>query len=95
MSKLITGGSLNTDVSPIYLKETEHSFALNMVTSSDDGDINTRSNDNANESCINFPEYGGKKMILIGKVYIGNGQTLVFLVRLPNYIYIGNNVKII
>ena len=80
MSKLITGGSLNTDVSPIYLKETEHSFALNMVTSSDDGDINTRSNDNANESCINFPEYGGKKMILIGKVYIGNGQTLVFLV---------------
>ena len=68
---------LHTDNSPQDQPKGTHRFGLNGVRESENGDENFVSNEEANEECAVFPE----GYIPIGKEYIGNGQSAVFLAK--------------
>lgn len=68
---------LNTDYSYEDQPKETYSFALNAVVESDDGDFNVLSVEEANEICASFPV----GYTPIGKVYIGSGETAIFLVK--------------
>jgi hypothetical protein len=68
---------LNTDSSPQEQAKDTYRFALNAIMESEEGDLGFISNEEANENYTNIPT----DFIIIGKVYIGNEQTLLFLVN--------------
>lgn len=68
-------GKLDTDSSLVGQPQGTTRFALNAVNESDEGDIFYRSNEESNYECYEFP----KGFVPIGDVYIGNGNTMIFL----------------
>lgn len=66
---------LNTEFSPLLQPEGTHRYALNAVNRSDEGNIGFLSNERSMEMVTQLPE----GYIIIGDVYIGNGETVVFL----------------
>ena len=75
-----TGGGLNTDSSPQNQPKGSYRFALNTVEETELGDSGFRSNEESNESCHELPQ----GYIPIGKVYIGDEETAVFLAHESN-----------
>lgn len=73
---------LHTDASPQNQPKGTQRFALNTVNETDKGDEFYRSNEEGNEPCIAFPE----DFIPIGKVYISDNETVIFLVSKDNMI---------
>ncbi|MGL6105517.1 MAG: hypothetical protein ACRC0V_11900, partial [Fusobacteriaceae bacterium] len=67
---------LYTDTSPQSQPKGTYRFALNTVNESELGDIGFKGNEESNEECAKLPI----NYIPIGKVYIGEGKTCVFLV---------------
>lgn len=80
ISEINTG--LHTDTSPQNQPKGTYRFGLNTVNETDRGDEFFRSNEESNELCINFPA----GFIPIGKCYIGNNETVIFLVKQDNSI---------
>lgn len=70
---------LHTDNSPQDQPKNTHRFGLNGVRESEVGDENFGSNEESNEPCSSLPD----GFIPIGKEYIGNGQSAIFLTN-PN-----------
>tara|TARA_R110000744_G_scaffold113147_5_gene212033 strand:- start:2585 stop:7384 length:4800 start_codon:yes stop_codon:yes gene_type:complete len=68
---------LNQDVSFIDQPKNSTRFVLNGVNESNQGDLGFISNEESNEECASLPQ----DYIQIGKEYIGNGQTSLFLVK--------------
>lgn len=85
---------LNTDFSPQVQPEGTYRFALNAVDEAELGDSMFRSNEEGNElsennSVTHLPDGA----IPIGKCFIGNGDTVIFLVsknEAISYIYLFN-----
>ena len=71
------GKGLNTDNSPILQPKGTQRFALNAVNETELGDFLFPSNEESNEVSINFPT----GYTPIGKKYIGEGKTIIFLVK--------------
>ncbi len=67
---------LNTDVAPQDQPEGTYRMALNGVNESERGDVGFVSNEESNVEKINFGAW-----IPIGKCYIGDGETALFLVH--------------
>ena len=74
--QLVTGGKLNTDLTPERLSPDNHSYALNTINITDEGEIGKLSNEESNELFTNIPI----GYIPIGKVYLTEGNTALFLV---------------
>ena len=68
---------LHTDNSLVSQPKGTTRFVLNGVSETNEGDQGFISNEEANEICYNFPV----NYIPLGKVYIGDGETLIFSVR--------------
>ena len=68
---------LNTDYSPQVQPEGTYRFALNAVNEAELGDTMFLSNEEGNEISVNLPT----NFIPIGKRYIGDGNTVLFLVN--------------
>ena len=68
---------LNTDFSPQVQPKESYRFALNAVDEAELGDTSFISNEEANEICATIPE----GFTIIGKKFIGNGNTVLFLVN--------------
>ena len=68
---------LHTDSSPQDQPKGTYRFGLNAVTESEDGDENFIGNEESNIACASFPT----DYIPIGKVYLDNGETAIFLVK--------------
>lgn len=66
---------LHTDNSLQDQPKDTHRYGLNGLRESQEGDENFNSNEESNEVCADF----GQGFIPIGKEYIGNGQSAVFL----------------
>ena len=71
------GAGLHTDNSPQSQPKGTHRFALNAVNETELGDFLFPSNEESNQECDNFPQ----DYIPIGKEYMGEGKTIVFLVK--------------
>ena len=71
-----THKGLHTDNSPIEQPKDTYRFALNAVSETLSGDNTLLFNDESNVECFNLPD----GYIPIGKVYIGNNQTVIFSV---------------
>lgn len=67
---------MNTDLSPQNQPEGSYRFALNAVDESELGDSQLLSNEESNITSVYLPG----NFIPIGKKYIGNGDTALFLV---------------
>lgn len=67
---------LYTDASPLEQPKGTYRFALNAVNETELGDLAFNSNEESNEVCFELPE----GYIPIGKVYIGNNNTVIFSV---------------
>jgi|GEM_PF-3332728 len=78
MKKNITKPSkgLHTDNSPQDQPKDTYRFALNAVNETELGDLFFNSNEESNEECGELPN----GYVPLGKVYIGNGETLIFSV---------------
>ena len=78
MKKNITRPSkgLHTDNSPQDQPKDTYRFALNAVNETELGDLFFNSNEESNEECAELPN----GYIPIGKVYVGNGETVIFSV---------------
>ena len=71
---------LNTDNNYLSQPKGTYSFALNAVNESNEGDYQTLSNENSNEIFTQIkPDF-----LIIGSVYIGNGETCIFSVKSDN-----------
>lgn len=71
---------LYTDNSYVNQPEGTYSFALNATLESNEGDFHVLSNENSNEIYAFLkPDY-----VLIGSVYIGDGETCLFSVKNDN-----------
>jgi hypothetical protein len=68
---------LNTDFSPQVQPDSTYRYALNAVNESELGDSLFISNEEGNEISTYIPE----DFIIIGKRYIGDGNTVLFLVN--------------
>jgi hypothetical protein len=68
---------LHTDNSPQDQPKDTYRFGLNGVRESEIGDENFTGNEESNEECAVFPD----GYIPIGKEYMGNGYSVVFLVK--------------
>lgn len=68
---------LHTDNSPLDQPKDTYRFGLNCVRENEYGDENFNSNENSNEECGELPI----GYIPIGRVYIGDGKTVLFLVK--------------
>lgn len=71
------GKGLNTDFSPQVQPEGTYRYALNAVNETELGDSLFISNEESNELSTSIPE----GFIIIGKKFIGNGDTVLFLVN--------------
>lgn len=71
---------LNTDNNYSGQPENTYSFALNTVNESNDGDFQNLSNENSND----IYAYLKPDFVLIGSVYIGDGETCLFSVKNDN-----------
>lgn len=71
------GKGLNTDTSPQNQPKGTQRFALNAVNESELGDFPFPSNEESNEECVSFPT----GYTPIGKEYMTEGKTIVFLVK--------------
>ena len=69
---------LNTDFSPQIQPKDTYRFALNAVDEAELGDTSFISNEEANEIAATLPE----DFSIIGKKFIGNGNTVLFLVKM-------------
>ena len=67
---------LHTDNSPVDQPKDTYRFGLNGVRENEIGDENFSANEESNSPCGILPE----GYFPIGKVYIGNGETAIFLV---------------
>lgn len=67
---------LHTDNSYASQPKGTYTFALNAVTETNNGDSNNRSNENSNGPCGVLPN----GYIPLGKIYIGDNETLIFSV---------------
>ena len=67
---------LHTDNSFQEQPENTYRFALNAINETELGDLHNLSNEDSNEICGNLK----KNYIPIGKVYVGNNETLIFSV---------------
>ena len=68
---------LHLDSSYIDSPKDTYRFALNSVTETELGDFYFLGNEESNIECTNFPE----GFVPIGKEYMGNGSTIIFLVN--------------
>ena len=68
---------LHTDSSFQYQPKESYRFALNAVQETEVGDAGSISNEQSNEICASFPV----GYTPLGKVYIGDGETVVCLVK--------------
>lgn len=68
---------LSTDFSPQIQPKESYRFALNAVDEAELGDTSFVSNEEANEICATLPS----GFSIIGKKFIGNGDTVLFLVN--------------
>ncbi len=65
---------LYLDTSPQDQPKDSYRFALNAITESEEGDMNILSNEGSNKICVTLPvDY-----VLLGKLYIGDNQLLIF-----------------
>ncbi len=80
ITELNTG--LHTDASPQNQPKGSQRFALNTINETSNGDEFFRSNEGSNEVCVTFTE----GFVPIGKEYIGNGESIIFLVSKDNLI---------
>lgn len=71
------GKGLNTDFSPQVQPEGTYRYALNAVNETELGDSLFISNEEGNELCTSIPE----GFLIVGKRYVGNGDTVLFLVN--------------
>ena len=87
---IITGG-LNTDMPLGSQPPGTTRFVMTGVDETKEGDLGTISSEESNEICYDLTANGVLTLgfIPIGKVYIGNEQTLIFLAN-PN----GNSASI-
>jgi len=67
---------LYTDSTPLNQPKGTYRFALNTINSTFLGDKNSLSNENGNKGCLDLPD----GFVLIGKVYVGNNETVLFSV---------------
>lgn len=67
---------LHTDNSAQDQPKDTYRFALNAINETEIGDLFYNSNEESNEECAELPN----GYIPLGKVYIGNGETLIFSV---------------
>lgn len=74
VSKPFSG--INQDNSPQNQPEGSYRFALNTIPESSEGDMEILGNEESNMECAEFPI----NYIPIGKVYMGDGETAIFLV---------------
>lgn len=74
ITEFVTG--LHTDTSPQNQPRGTQRFALNTINETDKGDEFMRSNEESNEECVEFTD----GFVPIGKEYIGNNETIIFLV---------------
>ena len=72
---IIQPGKLSTDTSLVSQPAGTTRFVLNGVNESDEGDLSFRMNEESNFECYEFPE----GFVPVGDVYVGNGETLIFL----------------
>lgn len=72
-------GALSTDTSYVNQPEGTTSFVLNGVNETVEGDRGFIANEESNEPCYQLPNNNGNTFTPIGKVYIGNDETLLFL----------------
>jgi hypothetical protein len=79
-------GGLHTDSSLVTQPQGTTRFVMTGVNETKEGDANFIANEESNETCYNLPT----GYIPMGKVYIGNEETLIFLAN-PN----GNSAGII
>ena len=77
-----TSKGLHTDNSQIDSPKGTYRFALNAINETELGDAGFISNEESNEPCGNIPQ----GFIPIGKVYIGENRTVIFLVSKDNTI---------
>jgi len=68
---------LHTDNSLQNQPQGTHRFGLNGVLESEDGDFGLVSNEESNDMCAELPE----DYIPIGKEYMNNGKSVIFLVK--------------
>ena len=82
---------LSTDTSPIDQPKETYRFALNTIMESHDGDLGFTGNEESNEVYVNLPSYYNRDdgteipFLIIGKCYIGEEQTALFLVSEDNF----------
>lgn len=67
---------LHTDSAPYDQPKESYRFALNAVNESELGDINFIGNEESNELCVSLKP----GFVPLGKVYIGNNETVIFSV---------------
>ena len=79
---IIQPGGLHTDTSLVNQPTNTTRFVLNGVNETNEGDLSFISNEESNEPCISFKE----GFIPIGKCYINNNETIIFLVSNDNLI---------
>lgn len=65
---------LYTDVAPISQPQGTYRFALNAINESEEGDMNTLTNEKGNEEYAFLP----KGYVPIGSVYVGDGELCIF-----------------
>lgn len=71
---------LYTDVDPVNQPPDTYRYALNAVNESNEGDMSTISNEGSNNKYAFLKD----NYVLIGSVYIGDGETCIFSVRKDN-----------
>ncbi len=76
---------LHTDDSPQAQTKGTYRYALNSINETELGDLFFNSNEESNENCGNLPT----GHVALGKVYIGNGDTVVFSLLNDNISEIG------
>ena len=82
---------LSTDTSPQDQPKETYRFALNTIMESQDGDLGFVGNEESNEIYVNLPTYYDRDgdteipFLIIGKCYIGEEQTALFLVSEDNF----------
>lgn len=67
---------LHTDSAPYDQPKESYRFALNAVNESELGDLNFIGNEESNELCVSLKP----GFVPLGKVYIGNNETVIFSV---------------
>ena len=72
---IIQPGKLSTDTSLVAQPAGTTRFVLNGVNESDEGDLSFRMNEESNFECYEFPQ----GFVPVGDVYVGSGETLIFL----------------